>query len=121
MLHMRFGEGKTALIMTIHTRLTRALTRIRQWCRAHRHDSVADQSRALGKKLRGHYGYYGITGNGAAIGRFFHEVTKAWHKWLGRRSQRARLTWARFLTLLARHPLPPPRVVHSIYTRTANP
>ena len=73
------------------------------------------------KKLRGHYGYYGITGNGAAIGRFFHEVTKAWHKWLGRRSQRARLTWARFLAPLARHPLPSPRVVHSIYTQTANP
>jgi RNA-directed DNA polymerase len=106
---------------TAKTRLTRALTRIRQWCREHRHDSVADQSRALGKKLRGHYGYYGITGNGDAIGRFFHEVTNAWHKWLGRRSQRARLTWARFLALLARHPLPPPRVVHSIYTRTAKP
>ena len=72
-------------------------------------------------KLRGHYGYYGITGNGAAVGHFFQEVTNAWHKWLGRRSQKARLTWARFLALLARYPLPPPRVVHSIYTRTAKP
>ena len=88
-LQMRFGEGKMALVRTIH--------------------------------LRGHYGYYGITGNGAAVGRFFHEVTNAWRKWLGRRSQRAHLTWARLLALLARYPLPPPRVVHSIYTRTANP
>jgi group II intron reverse transcriptase/maturase len=102
---------------TAKTRLTRALTRIREWCREHRHDPVAEQSQALAMKLRGHYGYYGITGNGAGVARFFHEVTYAWRKWLGRRSQKAHLTWARFQALLARYPLPLPRVVHSVFHR----
>ena len=34
---------------TAKTRLTRALTRIRQWCREHRHDSVADQTERAGE------------------------------------------------------------------------
>jgi len=33
------------------------------WCRANRHEPVIEQQRSLNLKLRGHYGYYGITGN----------------------------------------------------------
>lgn len=72
--------------------------------------SVAKQARILGWKLRGHYAYYGIRGNAGGIGRFDHEVRRLWFKWLGRRSQRARMTWPVFAGLLRRHPLPPPRL-----------
>ena len=100
---------------TGRSRFTRALGRVREWCRIHRHRPIAEQCTALGLKLRGHYGYYGITGNAEALQRFFHQVRRAWQKWLARRSQKSRLSWQRFALLLTRHPLPVPRVVHSVF------
>ena len=106
---------------TARDRLTRSLRAIRDWCRTHRHLPVAEQRHALHRKLMGHYAYYGITGNGASLQRFHYEVLQAWRKWLHRRSNRARMTWVRFGNLLQHHPLPRPRVVHSVYRRAASP
>ena len=58
-------------------RLTRSLRAIWTWCRDHRHDAVREQHRALILKVRGHYGYYGITGNARGLTRFFHHVHRA--------------------------------------------
>jgi group II intron reverse transcriptase/maturase len=98
---------------TMRSRFTRSLVRVREWCRAHRHLPVAEQCKALGRKMRGHFGYYGITGNFEALDRYANEVQRAWHKWLSRRSQRAAMSWERFKLLLAHYPLPRPRIVHS--------
>ena len=76
---------------------------------------------ALASRLRGHYGYYGITGNSRALSRFWHEVEGVWRKWLNRRSQNAGMTWERMRRLLKRYPLPTPRIVHSAMARAANP
>ena len=101
------------------SRFTRAIGRVRDWCRINRHLPIAEQCVALGHKLRGHFGYYGITGNSEALSRFAYEVQRAWHKWLCRRSQRPHMPWSRFKLLLARHPLPKPRVVHSVFALNA--
>lgn len=106
---------------TAKGRLSRALMRVNDWCRAHRHEELAVQQHGLSLKLRGHYGYYGVTGNLAALKRFSYEVQRRWYKWLRRRSQRTRMTWDRFHRLLQRDPLPRPIVVHSLYRRPANP
>jgi group II intron reverse transcriptase/maturase len=106
---------------TAKDRFRRALKKISQWCRRNRHRPLAEQQHILGQKLRGHYHYYGITGNGSAIPRFFRTVVHVWRKWLSRRSQRARLNWEKFNRLLKRYPLPPPVVVHSKFRRVANP
>ena len=100
---------------TAKDRYCRAVRRIGQWCRRYRHLPLAEQHSALSRKLQGHYGYYGITGNGQALGRFRHEVERVWRKWLDRRSNRAHMGWDRFGHLLRRYPLPPARVVHSVY------
>lgn len=102
---------------TMRARLTRALSRIREWCRRYRHLSIAEQCKALGSKMRGHFGYYGITGNMQALGRYAYEVRRIWRTWLDHRSQRAAMTWKRFNRLLNKHPLPLPRVVHSVYAQ----
>jgi RNA-directed DNA polymerase len=102
-------------------RLSRSLRAIREWCARHRHEPVAEQARQLARKLQGHYAYYGITGNGRSLGRFFQGVKLTWKSWLSRRSQKAYVTWTQFTALLARYHLPPPRVIHSIYRRPANP
>jgi RNA-directed DNA polymerase len=105
---------------TAGKRLRRSLKRIAQWCRAHRHDRLREQHRALSSKVRGHYGYYGITGNARWLARYHHAVKRIWQRWLSRRSQRATIGWRRFGQLLKVYPLPKPVVVHSIY-RTAKP
>ncbi len=82
----------------------------------HRHRLVAEQHRALSRKLRGHYAYFGLTGNAAALSCFLRQVERIWRKWLNRRSQRAKMNWERFTRLLRRYRLPPVRLVHSVCT-----
>jgi len=106
---------------TAKDRFRRALKRVDDWCRKHRHDDLRAQQQALAQKLRGHFGYYGITGNSEGLQRFRHEVIHAWRKWLNRRSQRARMTWERMWSLLERYALPPPRVLRPYIARAANP
>jgi RNA-directed DNA polymerase len=106
---------------TAKDRFRRALRRIADWCRVHRHDDPRAQQQALALKLRGHYGYYGITGNLRALQRLQYEATRAWRKWLSRRSQRARVNWVRMHALLGRYPLPPPRIARPYTPRAANP
>ncbi|MCB2027074.1 MAG: hypothetical protein KDG56_20090, partial [Ottowia sp.] len=88
--------------------------------RANRHRRVEEQHRILARKLRGHDAYYGITHNGESLAKLRHEVKRAWRFWLNRRSQRAPMTWKRFVLLLERYPLPAARVVHSAF-RAAKP
>ena len=106
---------------TAKDRFRRALARVAAWCRWHRHDDVREQQLTLASRLRGHYGYYGITGNSRALSRFWHEVQGVWRKWLNRRSQNAGMTWERMQRLMKRYPLPTPRIVHSALARAANP
>jgi RNA-directed DNA polymerase len=104
---------------TACARLTRALRRVRLWCRVNRHEPLVNQHRTLVRKVKGHYGYYGITGNGRALSNFVRSVERAWKKWLGRRNNKG-LSWARAMKLLAVFPLPRPRIVHSVLRRVAN-
>jgi RNA-directed DNA polymerase len=106
---------------TAQGRLSRALTMIAEWCRLHRHDPIGEQHRTLSQKLRGHYAYYGITGNGLALQRFRDAVVRIWKKWLARRRRRGFLSWGVFDRLLKRYVLPPAVVVHSVYRLPANP
>ncbi len=112
----RMGKRKTA-----KSRLTRALRTVAQWCRTHRHQPITEQHRTLSRKLKGHFAYYGITGNGSALAMFHREVTRSRRKWLSRRHRRGGYPWPRFARLLERYALPRPVVVHSVYRRAANP
>jgi RNA-directed DNA polymerase len=70
----------------------------------------------LRAKLRGHYQYYGISGNMRSIQRYYRQTLFMTHKWLNRRSQRKAFTWQGFYAYLERYPLPQPRIVHELYT-----
>jgi RNA-directed DNA polymerase len=101
---------------TAKDRFNRALRRIKEWCREHRHDRLRAQQQGLAQKLRGHYAYFGITANYAALQRLLHEVTRTWRKWLSTRSRDGRLSWRRMATILERFPLPVPRIVRRLAT-----
>lgn len=104
---------------TAKGRFARTVRRIAQWCRRNRHLPLAEQHAALSRKLAGHDAYYGITGNGEALHRLRFVTTKCWRQWLDRRSATSHMPWERMNRLLERYPLPPARVVHSIYERHA--
>jgi len=106
---------------TSRSRLGRAFAKITDWCRGHRHLPLREQHHVLVQKLRGHFAYYGITSNFQALQRFRSGVIELWRKWLGRRRRGGQVSWSRMLALLKQYPLPPARVVHSVYGRTANP
>lgn len=106
---------------TAQSRFTRALRKVTEWCRRNRHLPIATQHLALSAKVRGHYAYFGITGNARALSRFLYAVQRGWRKWLDRRSQRARMNWEKFSRLLKRYPLPLIKIVHSVYARAASP
>src|SRR5690606_32223640 len=63
---------------TMPARFARALKAVNAWCRVNRHEPLTVQREGLVRKLRGHYGYYGITGNGRSLSNFFHEVQRIW-------------------------------------------
>ena len=106
---------------TAKSRFRRALRATSQWCRVHRHAPIAVQHEALCRKLRGHCAYYGLTGNARALVLFRHMMLQTWRKWLRRRSNKARKSWQWFDQLIERYPLPPARVVHSVYRAVASP
>ena len=106
---------------TARDRQRRAVRNVNLWLKRHRHWPIADQHRALSRKIRGHCAYYGLTGDAQRLSAFHYEVRCLWFKWLNRRSPRSNLTWERFQGLLQRYPLPPQVVVHSIYRLAANP
>jgi len=95
--------------------LRRAKQAIYDWCRRHRHQPVEAQHAALGRRLRGHFNYFGVSGNFRSLLRLVEATKRAWYKWLCRRSQRKRLTWERFTDLLRQRPLPHPRITVRIW------
>jgi RNA-directed DNA polymerase len=95
--------------------LRRAKQAIYDWCRRHRHQPVKAQHAALGRRLRGHFNYFGVNGNFPSLLRLVEATKRAWYKWWCRRSQRKRLTWERFPDLLRQMPLPRPRITVRIW------
>jgi RNA-directed DNA polymerase len=99
---------------TSASRFTRAVRTTAQWCRNNRHRPIAEQHQALSQKLRGHYAYYGITGNSIAMNRFREEMRRVWRKWLVRRKRGNRPPWSWFARLQQRYCLPYVATVHSV-------
>jgi RNA-directed DNA polymerase len=105
--------GWAVMRKTASKRLSRAVRSVAEWCRTHRHRPICEQHAKLSQKVRGHYAYYGITGNYRMLSEFLAAVQRGWRKWLARRNRRRDMTWDRFHPLLQHYPLPPPRIVHS--------
>jgi RNA-directed DNA polymerase len=108
-------------LKTATDRFSRAVRRIDQWCQFNRHLSLDEQCQQLNAKLRGHYAYYGVTGNSGSLTRFRHAVGARWRKWLNRRNRIRSLHWRKFYVILQHYPLAPVRTVRSALKHAANP
>ena len=76
-------------------RYARALATVTAWCRSNRHQPIPDQRAHLIAMMRGHYAYYGITGNARRLSWYRRQVARIWQKWLSRRGHGNRLHWRR--------------------------
>jgi len=70
----------------------------------------------LAAKLRGHFQYYGVSGNFKGISCFHYQTIRLVYEWLNRRSQKKSYNWEQFKVYLFRHPLPKPGIYHNLYT-----
>lgn len=66
-------------------------------------------------KLRGHYQYYGVSGNFRSLKCFYFITIRLVRKWLNRRSQRKSFNWVSFTEYLKHYPLPLPRITCNLY------
>lgn len=96
---------------TQRKRMIRKLKEMRLEMRRRMHIPITDQWQWLSAVLRGHYGYYGLSGNYRAMKHFLQEVEQIWQRTLARRSQKSRMFAPRFLKLLRRLPLPGPTII----------
>ncbi len=101
---------------TAKDRFARAVKKVWEWCKTHRHMPIGDQCRYLTAVIRGHCAYYGLTGNGKRLSAFRDAVVRSWRRWLGRRHRDGRISWNRFKTIFKLFPLPQATVTRSIYT-----
>jgi RNA-directed DNA polymerase len=97
---------------TAKSRFRRALQSLWEWCRVNLHQPIQEQHRKLSQKLKGHYAYYGITGNSGRLSAFLRGVRRTWKHWLSRRDRDGTMNWTEYQRLERRYSLPPARVVH---------
>ncbi len=72
--------------------------------------------KVLAAKLRGHFQYYGVSGNYRSINDFYRRTLRMVKKWLNRRSQKRKMNWEKFNEYLKHYPLPKPNIRHNFYT-----
>jgi RNA-directed DNA polymerase len=110
----RSRKGNTVVRQqTAKDRFARALKAINEKCRRMRHEPLPEQHRQLSQTLKGHFAYFGISGNSKRLSALCYYARRIWRTWLSRRSTKSQVSWARFSQIEARFPLPQPRIVHN--------
>jgi group II intron reverse transcriptase/maturase len=110
---VKYGNGMfTVKRQTIRQHLTAKLSAVKAELRRRLHEPIPRIGAWLGSVLAGHFNYYGVPTNYAAISRFRYEVMRLWHRALNRRSQKSRTTWERIYRLAKRF-LPKARICHA--------
>jgi RNA-directed DNA polymerase len=96
--------------VTAKSRFARGLAAVSDWCRLHLHRPIREQHRHLSAMARGHYAYYGMSGNMRRLRWYGHQLVRTWKRWLSRRGDQLR--WQSLNVLLEHHPLPRPSIIH---------
>lgn len=96
--------------------LARKLKEIKEWIKTVRNlIHLKDWWQVLKSKLRGHYNYFGISGNYRWLNKFNMEVMKLTFKWINRRSQKKSMSWEQFVHYKQVNPLPKAKICFSLY------
>ena len=87
---------------------------VKKWLRENMHVPVGVLIDRLNRKLIGHYNYYGIIGNYAAMNGFREYVLDRLYCTLNRRGADNRMSKAIFTKLIAKFPVAMPKIVHRV-------
>ena len=108
-------KGKyTTIRRTSKKKMSAKLQAMNQWIKENRHMPVKELITKLNQKLRGHYQYYGIKGNYVKLAIYWQYTINRLKVWLGKRSQKAKMTWEKFHRILEFNPLLRPKIYNSI-------
>jgi group II intron reverse transcriptase/maturase len=106
---------------TAKERLKQSLKETNKWLRDIRNmKKLEEWWEVLKVKLRGHYRYYGISGNMRELKAFHNHILRLTFKWVNRRSQKQSYNWVQFTKYLKHNPLPKPKIYHLIYASSSN-
>lgn len=100
---------------TSSKKLSASLQRMDEWIKINRHVQIKELISMLNQKLRGHYGYYGITFNSRRVRSYYEQTKRKLHEWLNRRGgKRTAWNWAKITKLTEEWiPLLKPKIYHS--------
>jgi RNA-directed DNA polymerase len=96
---------------TAAKRLRAKLQAVKQALMRRRHEPIPQQGAWLRKVLQGYFNYHAVPGNSPVLEAFRTQTARSWLAALRRRSQRHRMPWPRFGTLVKRW-FPKTRILH---------
>jgi len=97
--------------LTVAKRMVATLKAIRSSLKRQRHMPIKAVGAWLKRVVQGYLNYHAVPGNLKRLGMFRAEVCRAWLHAIRRRSQRSRMTWARFQRVVALY-IPKVRTLH---------
>lgn len=103
------------LFRTSKKKLSAKRQAMKEWLRNNMHEGLLETIKRLNRKLIGHYAYYGVRGNQEGINKFYKYAVDTLYKTLTRRSQRAYLSWRRYMSLLRKHPIALPQIYADVW------
>lgn len=93
-----------------------SVRRLKEWMRSMKNmRPLPELWDTLSLKLKGHYQYYGVSGNLRRLRSFSLQAELLAFKWLNRRSQRRSWNWEQFRRYQERYPLPEPKITYALY------
>lgn len=110
-------DGRFAIkVRTSRKRFTRAVKSLESWLKQVRtYLPILELWPLLQMKLRGHYQYYGVSGNFESIKDFYQLSRRLTFKWLNRRSQKKSWNWQQFSAFVQKYQLPQPKLTYAFY------
>lgn len=113
----RTKDGRFAIkVKTSRKRMKRGLHTMQEWLKRIRNTQpIQDLWPVLKMKLRGHYQYYGVSGNFKGVQTFYQQTRRLTFKWLNRRSQKKSWSWEQFHRMELQFPLPQPKLYYAFY------
>ena len=113
----RSRKGKALVkIKTNRKTFTKKLKEIMGWCKANRNIRRLNELwKTFISKVRGHIQYYSVSHNCKMVNSFVREATRAFYKWINRRSQRKSFNWEKFSQYMKLRPLPVVKIIHRLF------
>lgn len=71
--------------------------------------------KTVSSKLKGHYNYYGVSGNFKPMQTYYLRTRNQLFRWLNKRSEKKSFNWERFQKYLEIYPLPEPKLTYALY------